>query len=305
MKSTKILSMILAVCMLLSVCVLSAAAAEEAVDNAPDASEPEQAEDLADTGAVSGAWTFSNFAADNCTADEKAILTKALEGFGGISLDPRDVIATQVVAGTNYAFLCMATPIVPDAVSHWAVVTVFAATDGSVQLVGTVDIDPADVKVKNDSADAETGAWSSAAKQTGAPLPTAVFDALNSGDGMDFVSIAVLGTQPVSGTNYRILCYGTTVTAQPKTDLYVVDVYENIQGTAEVTSVAKFDLEAYIAAPKPVEEETEASTEAATEAGEKSPKTGGSSASALAILLEILAAAGACVSVYTITKKRG
>ena len=60
--------------------------------------------------------------------------------------------------------------------------------------------------------------------------------------------VALLGTQIVSGTNYRILCSGTTVTADPVTSLYVVDVYEDLQGAAEVKDIQLIDLTKYAGA---------------------------------------------------------
>lgn len=51
------------------------------------------------------------------------------------------VLGSQVVAGTNYAVLCM---MHPDGVSnpHWAVVTVYVDTDGKAEVTNTYDIDP-------------------------------------------------------------------------------------------------------------------------------------------------------------------
>ena len=64
--------------------------------------------------------------------------------------------------------------------------------------------------------------------------------------GVSYAPIAVLGTQLVAGKNYCILAYGTTVTANPMTNLYAVYVYEKLDGTAEVTAISALDLAAYV-----------------------------------------------------------
>ena len=60
--------------------------------------------------------------------------------------------------------------------------------------------------------------------------------------GMGFEPIALLGTQVVAGTNYLILCRGTTVTAKPETKLVTVKVYAKLDGNAEILEVKDFDL---------------------------------------------------------------
>lgn len=312
MKITKVMSLILALCLMLTVLGIGvvSASAEEA-DETPAAVGADASEAEAVDESDSGAWEFSDIAADNCTADEKAILTKALDGIGGANFEPKDVIATQLVSGTNYAFLCKVTPVVVDPVSHWSIVTVYADLEGNAELINTVDIDPADPKTTENAPEEESGAWVSTQKDTPAAVPDAVSDALANNDGVALSPIAVLGTQLVAGTNYRILCYGTTSTATPKTNLYVVDVYVDINGEGEITSVSVFDLKAYVTVPveeDPTEEATEPTEEKETEkptepqSPEKSPATGNSGVVPVMLLL-LAAVAGVCVSVKAIAKK--
>ena len=55
--------------------------------------------------------------------------------------------------------------------------------------------------------------------------------------GATYNPVAYLGHQIVNGTNHRILCEITTVTANPETKLAVVTIYEDLQGNAEVTDI--------------------------------------------------------------------
>ncbi|CAJ3527266.1 Uncharacterised protein [Burkholderia pseudomallei] len=60
-----------------------------------------------------GGWTAFNF---SLTSAEKAVFNAALEGMVGVGYKPL-AFATQVVAGTNYCFLCKgqaAFPVAPE-----------------------------------------------------------------------------------------------------------------------------------------------------------------------------------------------
>ena len=229
-KFTKIISLVLALA-IAAVAFVSCGKKDEEPD-IPD-------------GPLVGGWTASDKAADTLTADEKAIFDKALEDLVGATYVAKSVIATQVVAGTNYAFLCLGTPVVPDPVPFWTVVTVYKDFAGEVTLMGFKDIDVADVKTIANVSDAAAGSWSVSAKDVEFSISEAVDGALANHVGVSLTPIAVLGTQVVAGTNYRILAYGTTVTAAPVESLYVVDVYASLDGKAEITSVQVFDLASY------------------------------------------------------------
>ncbi|PAJ76375.1 hypothetical protein CJF42_00290 [Pseudoalteromonas sp. NBT06-2] len=71
---------------------------------------------------------FSQF---NCKIDEeaKASFADAFEHIVGVDYQPI-AVATQVVAGLNYAFFCNATVVYPGAVSYPAIVHIFRSLDG-------------------------------------------------------------------------------------------------------------------------------------------------------------------------------
>ena len=201
--------------------------------------------------AISGGWNFSDIAADNAPADAQSILDKALEiSYNGVSkFEVTDVIATQVVSGTNYAYLCKETPADKDAPTNWSIITLFSDFSGNTSLVHIESIDPTNIKTLDNIPDAPlAGAWTADGKEKGADLPEAVQAALDSNMGLSLVPTAVLAEQVVAGINYRILAYGTLVTAEPRTDLYIVDVFADLEGTAKITSISAFDITAYCSA---------------------------------------------------------
>jgi len=241
MRIRKLVTAVTSLCMALG-CIAGAAYAEPTLGG----------------GDVTGGWEFSDIAAQNVSEDEQAILNKALEELEGVSYEAVDVIASQVVAGKNLAFLCKASVVSPDAVPYWAIVTVYKDVAGDATVSNIAKIDPADVNTKENADEVESGSWYSEEKENAAEVPESVKNALDMNIGVTLSPIAVLGTQVVAGTNYCVLCYGTTVTAEPVTGLYEVDVYAGLDGNAEITDIAPLDLASYV--QRPVEDDPEPTT---------------------------------------------
>lgn len=65
---------------------------------------------------------------------------KATEGLDGEDYVPVALLATQVVAGTNYCILAQVTPVVPNPVPKWALVYVYADLEGNAQLLNVYEI---------------------------------------------------------------------------------------------------------------------------------------------------------------------
>ncbi|EJL6793309.1 hypothetical protein [Vibrio alginolyticus] len=65
------------------------------------------------------------------TAENKEVFAKGIEGFVGVKYSPL-VVATQVVAGQNYAFFCNAEVVHPGAQPYPAMVHMFSDLEGKV-----------------------------------------------------------------------------------------------------------------------------------------------------------------------------
>lgn len=69
------------------------------------------------------------------TKEDKKVFDLALEGLVGVDYEPL-IVATQVVAGTNYKFVCNATIVYPDSIPFLAMVKVFAPlSEGAVPVI--------------------------------------------------------------------------------------------------------------------------------------------------------------------------
>ncbi len=74
------------------------------------------------------------------TAEAKAALEKATKELVGASYKPLALLATQVVAGTNYCLLCEITPVVPDAQPGYGIVYVYEDLQGEASITEVVDL---------------------------------------------------------------------------------------------------------------------------------------------------------------------
>lgn len=200
---------------------------------------------------LDGGWGVVSEASTQLSEDEQAVFDQALEGMTGVSYTPVRVLATQVVAGTNYAFLCTGETVTAEPQTGWYVVVVYQNLEGASELTSIAEIDVADVKRASESDDADVvGGWAVAEAADVELLPaeaqTAFQIARESYVGVDLHPLATLASQVVAGTNYLILCEGEAVVPDAKPQLYVAEVYADLDGNAELTSVELFDLLAYL-----------------------------------------------------------
>ena len=68
-------------------------------------------------------------------------LTKALKAFTGANYEAIQLLGTQVVSGTNYAYLAYGNRVVPNAKKFIAVVTVYEDTKGECSILSIAQLD--------------------------------------------------------------------------------------------------------------------------------------------------------------------
>ena len=197
--------------------------------------------------AAVGGWTYTPLDEVHLDADTQKLYKDATADKDAAGYTPVAVLATQVVAGSNCAFLC------EGADSTWHVVVVYKDPQGALSTVSDETIDIANVKTADLSTDGGdegfVGAWSVLMPEAPLVLPEnawIAFDDADEGfDDLDLVPIASLGSQVASGTNYRVLCAGQATESDPAS-LYIVDVYAPANGSPTFSSMSYFDLLSYI-----------------------------------------------------------
>ena len=201
---------------------------------------------------MAGGWEASFEASALLTAEQKEAFEKATSELDGVDYEPIAVVGTQVVSGMNYAYLCKATVVAPDAKPTWNVAVIYEDPEGRVFFTGAKEIDIADVQTADTDANATmTGGWSVPDPAELVDLPASAQKALDSAleeyTGVDVISpVALLGTQVVAGANYKVLFVGKPVIPDADNALYVATVYQDPQGKCEISDVGIVDLAYYV-----------------------------------------------------------
>ena len=205
-----------------------------------------------DTPAIAGGWQTAEIGRIQLTDDEKAVFDKGMEGIVGVSYEPVCVLATQLVAGTNYAFLAYGTTVTANPESSYYIVAVNEDLDGNAELKGINKLDVLNIAVEEGESGPMVGAWevndSGKPGSFGSNEAQSSFDkAVAEVDGILYNPIQLLATQLVAGMNYTGLVVGKTVGMEDNPALYVITWYADLQGNSTITDVKKLNLNYYVA----------------------------------------------------------
>lgn len=199
----------------------------------------ELADDSGYTEFLAGGWevnTGSTSISKNAAA--KAAFKKATAELLGVSYQPIAVLGTQVVAGTKYAILCRATPVVPDAVPEITIMYIYENVDG------TVDIDGFQTVISGGDKGgfkANTGKFAIKNKKNKA-VYSAYKKAMKELVGVDYKPVLYLGSQNKSGSNYMILCRSQAVYPNAPYEWSLVTVSKSAKGKVKLGDVQTLEL---------------------------------------------------------------
>lgn len=199
----------------------------------------ELADDSGYTEFLAGGWevnTGSTSISKNAAA--KAAFKKATAGLLGVSYQPIAVLGTQVVAGTKYAILCKATPVIPDAAPDITIMYIYENVDG------TVDIDGFQTIISGGDKGgfkANTGKFTIKNKKNKA-VYSAYKKAMKELVGVDYKPVLYLGSQNKSGSNYMILCRSQAVYPNAPYEWSLVTVSKSAKGKVKLGDVQTLEL---------------------------------------------------------------
>lgn len=214
--------------------LLAGGAVQASALSAQAAKTAEPAAAVSEENCISGNWKR---AADPALTDTvRKVFDKAFDGLVGASYTPAAVLATRTTAkGTQYRVLCRMTVCYPGAQEQYVVVTLQRGLLGRAEILN-VD----DALCETDLVDDKemTGGWQEAQSPAMTDEAKAAFEKATEGLlCVDYVPVALLSTQVVAGTNYRILCEATEVYPGAETHYAVMTVYEGLDGSANILSV--------------------------------------------------------------------
>lgn len=202
--------------------------------SAVSAKTAEPAAAVSEENCISGSWKR---ASDPTLTDKvRKVFDKAFDGMEGVRYTPAALLASRTTtSGTQYRVLCKAAGCYPDAQEEYVVVTLSRSWLGR---AGIVEIGDALCRTDLDYEEGAVGTWQEAESPALTEEATAAFNMATEGFvGVDYVPVALLSTQTVAGTNYRILCEATVVYPGAEMHYAVVNVYESLKGNASILSV--------------------------------------------------------------------
>ena len=176
------------------------------------------------------------------TADMQSLFDEAVGQLDGYFYYPVMLLGTQVVAGTNYAFLCKDIIKSDSTSSEYIITYVYVDLNGTASFLGDEKIDlpgatGADV----------AGGWAYSFDATITPeIEKVMATATESLTGATYEPVAYIGSQVVAGTNHVILCKASPSVAEldGETTYVLVTVYEDLSGNCEITDTVDIVLEA-------------------------------------------------------------
>ena len=183
---------------------------------------------------ISGSWKRA--ADPTLTAKVRKTFDKAFEGLEGVAYTPTALLATRTTgSGTQYRVLCKAAVVYPGAQEEYVEVTLSRSWLGKAEIV---EIGDALCRTDLDYEEGAVGTWQEPETPALTEEAKAAFNKATEGFvGVDYVPVALLSTQTVAGTNYRILCEATVVYPGAEMHYSVVSVYEDLAGNAEILNI--------------------------------------------------------------------
>ncbi|MBP5279700.1 MAG: DUF4430 domain-containing protein [Erysipelotrichaceae bacterium] len=200
---------------------------------------------------IMGGWEACDGYSQILNEDDKARFEKAVEGLLGVEYTPIQVLASQVVSGRNYAYLAQGTTVTATPKKAFYILKVYEDLDGKVELSSAMEIEHDYVLTTNENDANQLGGWKAETNGKAGMFSleeaeTSFEKAMEGYTGLNLKPIVLLGKQIVNGTNYIGLAEGTTVTAKPETNIYVVEWHGDLDGSAKITNVSLLNLAYYL-----------------------------------------------------------
>lgn len=226
----KILSIVLCVSLIAASVMIFAACGDQNKEK-----ETENTSNVESGGDIVGGWTKAE--SPVITDDFKKVFEKAVSELDGVDYTPVAYLASQVVAGSNHCVLCKATPVVPDAKTTYSIVYIYEDLEGNAEVTEVVS-SAADAQ----SADEDiVGGWTEIDPPEMTEEARMVFKkACETLTGAEYTPLALLATQVVAGTNYRIICESKPSVPSSESGYVIVTVYADLGGNAEITDTMEF-----------------------------------------------------------------
>ena len=225
-KTMKITAAAMAAVLAMTGSAFGAFAEDETSDEAPIVSEEF-------TGMISGGWSVNEGKLGmKFNPGAKAAFTKATSGIERLRIQPVALLSTQIVAGTNYCFLCRVKETgKKNSAVGTSLVYVYEDLTGNASVTGYKTIIG---EALPGGFFTNTGKVSLSANKD---VYKAYKKAMNGLTGVSYTPVAYLGSQVVAGTNYLILCRSRVVYPNAPYKFSLVTIYKDLSGKSEVLDI--------------------------------------------------------------------
>ena len=183
------------------------------------------------------------------TQEEKEIFEKATAEMLSVKYEPIRVIATQIVNGTNYAYLVAQSKVVENPTKEFYIIKIYKDLEGNVDFKAINKLDPTSIVAKDAQEQLMGGYEVEGPDNSGILLDENAQSSFNKAAeayvGVNLQPVQLLASQIVNGTNYIALCKGQTVSEKPVNGIYIVTWHADLNGDGQITDVALLDLAYY------------------------------------------------------------
>ena len=189
----------------------------------------------ADMNKKTGSWKVPENTA--VTEDHKTIFNNMTSKLDGFFFEPVAFLGSQVVAGTNYCFLCKPAFKSNGGLKSLELVYIHVDLKGEASLLAEDRL----VLPGTENAGKEApvpGGWSYAeSTEITDKIKQVMEKATETLTGETYEPVAYIGSQVVSGTNHAILCKASPSVKElnGESRFTIVFVYENLEGKCEIT----------------------------------------------------------------------
>lgn len=100
--------------------------------------EAEEISETNESAPITGGWAINNDFDGTDDANAMSAFEKATEDLDGYRYDVAAVLGSQIVAGTNYLYLCRAEMVLPDAKPEYVILKVYEDLEGNAEITGSL-----------------------------------------------------------------------------------------------------------------------------------------------------------------------
>ena len=195
---------------------------------------------------LTGGWeTVLSNRVNDLSEEDIYNFNNAIKDYSKEKLEVVALLGKQVVAGTNYMFLAKTD-------TKYKIVIVYTDLEGISKVSKVSDFDYSKYVNKDLNGNNEmlSGGWYTESSNIDYKLEDEkienIFEsATKELTGVEYKPLLVVGKQIVSGTNYAILCYGKPIVPNATTDIYLMTIYNDLNGNSEITGISYINLAEY------------------------------------------------------------